>query len=369
MSMADTDFSGRKVLLVDDNPGNLLLLKRIISSMRLEAVEVLGGYEALNTLAGEHFDLVLLDIMMPDIDGYRTLQHIREHWDMQQLPVIMMSALDDEQDIIKGLQLGANDYITKPISLDLAQTRIVNQLKLSAYNTQQQAMLDAIHKANEMKSRLMRIASHDLKNPLNNLSMILTLMETAPERAAEYMSIANRSLETMTGIVNEFLDSDILRDNEISVDLQPVEIEPLVSNILLQFERTIEQKGLQTQVSVESATIIADENRMAQVLSNLVSNAIKYTHPNTSICVHGKAHDAYYKLHIIDQGDGISPDEVHRLFKPFSQLSTRPTAGENSTGLGLWIVKQMVEAQGGEVGVNLDTPKGADFWVQYALAT
>jgi two-component system, sensor histidine kinase and response regulator len=120
---------------------------------------------------------------------------------------------------------------------------------------------------------------------------------------------------------------------------------------------------------ISPATITADERRLAQVLSNLVSNAIKYTYPSTTIYIQGMIDEKSYQIDVIDQGRGIDPQEVDKLFKPFSQLSNEPTGGENSTGLGLWIVQQMVQAQGGEVGVNLEVSDGANFWVRFPLAT
>jgi two-component system sensor histidine kinase/response regulator len=362
-------YAGIRTILVDDNVNNLTLLKRIIINFELDTVDATDGYQALNLLDQQPFDLVLLDIMMPKLNGFETLKHIRERWNMQELPVILVSALDSERDVVAGLELGANDYVTKPYSLQLVKTRISNQLRLIQHKREQAAMLEAVTEANNMKSRLMRIASHDLKNPLNNVNMVLGLFENLTEEEQRFLAIADRSVEVMYEIIRDFLDADILRDEDMKMNLEALAVKGIVGEVVDLFAYAIDQKNLQVFVELADEPIMADRHRFTQVMTNLISNAIKYTAPSTTISIVGSVSDNLYELHVMDEGKGINPDEAHLLFQPFGQLSNKPTGGEHSTGLGLWIVKQMIEAQHGTVGINLDAPKGADFWVKFPLVS
>ncbi len=357
------------VLITDDEPANIDIISLILKRLDVDTRVALSGQEALTLLEQHPVDMVLLDIMMPDMNGFEVLEKIRETHNMQALPVVLLSALDSTEDIIKGLELGANDYIPKLMSSRLIHTRLATQLQLMRLDEERQHTLAMMRKANETNTRLMRIASHDLKNPLNNLSMVLSVLEQDPLTAPEYLPIAFRSIDTMTAIINEFLDSGILRNGEFEINLQPVSVADAIYDVLQTFQQAATVKGVSLLHDISPATITADERRLAQVLSNLVSNAIKYTYPSTTIYIQGMIDEKSYQIDVIDQGRGIDPQEVDKLFKPFSQLSNEPTGGENSTGLGLWIVQQMVQAQGGEVGVNLEVSDGANFWVRFPLAT
>ncbi|MEM6285180.1 MAG: hybrid sensor histidine kinase/response regulator, partial [Chloroflexota bacterium] len=316
------------------------------------------------------FDLILLDVMMPHINGIDAMRIIRQTYDRQQLPIILITAMNSEEAMVNGLESGANDYITKPFKMKEVGVRVKSLMQTKRLYDERQRLLITMQHANELKNRLMRIASHDLKNPVSNLSMVVQLLEPAVPRTTEnkeLMGMAYRYIEVMNKIIEEFLELDVLKDQEMTYDIQPFEIDEVVLASLTDYRAAADRKGIRLTADLDSATVEADRDRMGQVIGNLVSNAVKYTHPNTRVNVTGQIVDNTYELHVMDQGDGIPTNEADALFQPFGKLSTQPTGGENSTGLGLWIVQQLIEAQGGEVGVNMDYTGGADFWLRMPI--
>ncbi len=357
------------ILIVDDQPNNVYLLKRILGET-CDTVVAHGGNEAIQHIEQTPFDLVLLDIMMPDISGLAVLEWIRKQWDISQLPVILISALSETEDVRRGLSMGANDYISKPLDIEVVQARIETQVKLKQLTDIHNQTIQALEHANAMRNRLMRIASHDLKNPLNNLGMVLTLLQDEPDSSnnANLLDMAHQSIDRMLSIIIEFLDLDILREDTIDIDLQPVHVADILTQITETYHYAADKKDIQLHISVDDVIITADPKRLDQVLSNVVSNAIKYSPYHSDIRIFSKMDADCVKIHVVDQGEGIPEDEQPMLFQPFSKISTQPTGGENSTGLGLWIAKQMMVMQGGDIGLDSPPQGGCDFWLQLPLA-
>lgn len=356
------------VLIVDDVETNVLLLERILSRLEVDTVCVYNGWDALAVLNERPVDLVLLDINMPGIDGYTVLRHIREVYDMRTLPVILVSANNSDKYVVAGLDLGANDYITKPFSNKIIRQRVQTQLHMRQLAHENEQALAAAQASDALKTQLLRIASHDLKNPLNNLLLLFEMFADGEPVPAEFIAMANTTTQKMLDIVTDFLDAGVLDEGVIQMHMAPVDIGALTESVVMSFEQAAARKGIVLEVALAPCVVQADERRLAQVVTNLVSNAIKYTHPNTTVRVYGTPEAGGYRVDVFDQGDGVPQSEMHRLFQPFAQLSTRPTAGEDSNGLGLYIVKQMAEAQGGRVGVDTTYTDGADFYVWLPLA-
>lgn len=358
------------ILVVDDEPVNRMLLERIFQrEAQVRVAE--DGPSALAMLAQYPCDLVLLDIMMPVMNGLEVLEKLRESPSTQELPVILITALTDTEDVVRGLELGANDYIGKPFEVDVVRARVRTQLALKRLLNERLSLIDELQTANDLKLRLMRIASHDLKNPIGNAQLALSLLKDnikpdSPD--AEIIKLAEGSLNVMLSVIQDFLDSGILDDGSMQVELEPVSLSMIVTDVLDQYAAMAENKGLYFDIELAQLQVIADERRFSQALSNIISNAIKYSPSGATIRIHCDRQDDIAYIHVIDQGAGIPPAERNRLFQPFGKLSTRPTAGENSTGLGLWIVRQVMHLQNGDVGVQPTPTGGSDFWLSLPLA-
>lgn len=356
------------ILVVDDEPDNRRLLNRILNRVA-KITEAGDGRTALDWLERETFDLVLLDIMMPDITGLVVLKMIRDAPATADLPVVLISAMSDTDDIVRGLQLLANDYIVKPIDIDVVMARVDTQLKLKQTSDLQKQAIAELEAAQQMKDKLLRIASHDLRSPLSNISMVHSLLrdyvKDQPE-AREILDTLQVTVHKMKEIIEEFLDVSKYQTSGIEVVLRPVVVGEVVEAVAAQYGRLAYDKRIELRIGDLSGIALADHARLEQALNNLVTNAIKYSTHDTVVSLWSDSYNGRVRLSVADQGPGIPADERDKLFKEFSKLSPRPTGGESSSGLGLWIVKQMVTLQGGEVGVDCPPEGGSVFWIELA---
>lgn len=354
------------ILIVDDQQANRFILGRILNDYQIMEAE--DGIEALELINQYEFDLILLDIMMPQMNGLEVLEIIRSTASSSELPVIIVSALAEKQNMVQGLQMGANDYMPKPIDATMVQARVNAQLQMKrAYDMQQQANLE-LKRADMLKNKLLSIASHDLKAPLSSIYMAESLMRQMTDQSdptmAAVLDTMKMTLDHMNQIIVEFLDMASLQNGAITVDIQPVDLQPIVVDVINHYRMQSREKGSVIIPPDGNASAQADPARLRQILSNLVSNALKYSPPNSQINIDIIHEDESCVIEVHDQGAGIPEAERELLFTEFGKLSTRPTGEEGSTGLGLWIVKQMTEMMNGRVGVYCPDTGGSVFWIE-----
>ncbi len=355
-----------QILIVDDEPSNVAILERLFRS-EYRTMTANSGGKALDLLATETFDLVLLDIMMPTTSGLDVLRLIRETTGTAELPVILVSARMDEKDIVEGLSIGANDYITKPFRLSELRARVRTQITLKRLQDERTQTINELRAAHELKDRFFRIASHDLKGPLGNLRLVHYLLRQrieADPMSSELLSTADANLNNMQAVINEFLDMAAMQSGVIDLHMDSVNIEPLLEDLLRQYHLNALKKDITVDSSRVTGTIYCDPGRLSQALGNLVNNALKYSPWGSHITIWTEIEGARTRVCIGDQGPGIPSKERGKLFTEFGKLSNLPTGGETSTGLGLWIAKHLTTLQGGEIGV--DSPKGGGsvFWIE-----
>jgi len=366
----NTTENSPRVLIVDDEASNIAILERLFRA-EYRTTSALSGAEALERLGQETFDLVLLDIMMPEVSGLDVLQSIRSTACTVELPVILISARMDENDIVQGLSIGANDYIIKPFRLAELRARAKTQITLKQLQDERKDTISELRTAHELKDRFFRIASHDLKGPISNLRLVHYLIRQRveeDEKSMEMLGTADANLTTMQKVINEFLDMAALQSGKIDVRLESVEVEPLVSDLLKQYHLNALKKQITVDCSRVSGTIYGDAGRFSQALGNLYNNALKYSPSGGAITLWTETRDAKVRVCVGDRGPGIPADERNNLFTQFGKLSTRPTDGESSTGLGLWIAKHLTTLQGGEIGVDTPETGGSIFWIEMPAA-
>jgi two-component system, sensor histidine kinase and response regulator len=354
-----------RILIVDDDDISRILLQSILG----ESYDIQGvsnGEQAIELLRNQPCDLVLLDIMMAGMDGYTVLQKIRTELRLMDLPVIFLSALDQPEDVVRGLQLGANDYVTSPLEPAVLRARIATQIKLKRLSDEHKHQIQILERAENLRVQLSRIASHDLKNPLHNIRIAHSLLkeEASDPRFMRLLETIGLSVETMQHVIENFVDLVAIQTDTLKFRREVITVRDLVMNVVTQYEIAAGNKGIALEVDSIPGQIIADRARMIQIFSNLVSNAIKYSPQQSTVRIWSEDRDEENYLYVGDQGPGIPEAERHLLFQEFSRLSPRPTAGEASTGLGLWIVRHLVRGQGGNVGAYFPDEGGSVFWVQ-----
>jgi two-component system, sensor histidine kinase and response regulator len=369
--------SGRKILVVDDDRVNVRILSAILKKEGFQVAEADSGERALEVYAQFLPDLVLLDVVLPGIDGFKTCRQLKDTYGDKCAPVIFITAKVDSDDIVEGLEAGGVDYLPKPFKDREVLARIRSHLQNQILLEQQLRLVEQLNKADASKNRFLGMAAHDLRNPLASIRGFSEFLRDgvvgplAPDQLDLVNTIHDAS-EAMLGLVNELLDVATIQSGELRLHLQRESL----SGVMAKAVRFINIEAAKKKTHVEwigqeaSPTLLIDAARMRQVIDNLLSNAVKYSPPGATITafihVEPELHTCGFTVQ--DQGPGIPDGERDRLFKDFSRLSARPTGGEKSTGLGLAICQKIVEAHHGTIRADNLRSGGCEFSVSLPLA-
>jgi two-component system sensor histidine kinase/response regulator len=346
-----------RILVVDDNEANRDMLSRRLGRRGHGVLACDSGAVALDRIEKEEFDVVLLDIMMPGMSGPDTLRAIREKHNPAELPIIMVTARTESESVVESLNLGANDYVTKPIDFPVLEARLQTQLR--------------IRRLSELKDEFLRIASHDLRNPL---SMILTTSSTLPRvcPAGEPMSEQARDLlgriearaREMQRIIEDFLDFQAMSDGQVHLRRAPVDLNSIAEEVVAGNRDYARSKDIELEFvpSQSLPATAADPARVMQVAHNLVGNAVKFSPGQTRVIVRTARQDSFVRMEVIDSGPGLSDEDMGKLFTKYAKLANKPTGGEKSSGLGLAICKEMIDLHGGQIGAWKNPDRGLTFW-------
>lgn len=352
------------ILIVDDTPANISVLVDALAGTGYQLLVAEDGEDALEQTARTLPDLILLDVMMPGIDGFESCRRLKARTATRDVPVIFMTALHDTAEKVKAFGVGAVDYITKPIQHEEALARIQAHMTLRRLQRELEQEL-------ALKERFMRIAAHDLRNPL---SLILMSGELAKRKgvsgeASEYLDNIHESARQMRRIIDTFLN--VRRsETEDRAGRGRTDLNLVAAAVVAQNEPATERKGIRVDLELAHPLplVQCDSGHAYQAFTNYLSNAIKFLPGGGQIIVRTTADDERVRSAVIDNGPGVPPAERDRLFTDFARLSVRPTAGEESTGLGLAIVKQLIETEGGRVGADFPTAGGSIFWFELPVA-
>ncbi len=392
------------ILVVDDTPDNLALLSSLLNEDYKVRVAK-GGEKALKiSLSDAPPDLILLDIMMPDMDGYEVCRRLKRDPRTMSIPVIFLTAKSEVSDEERGLELGAVDYITKPISPPIVRARVKNHLALKAtadFLRNQNNFLELevakrtrealavqeivarnlrLEEANRMKSSFLANMSHELRTPLNAIigfSEVLKdgLMGDLTAQQKEYAEDIFASGSHLLSLINDILDLSKVEAGKMSLELEQLQVAPLLhAGLQVVREKALAHRlHLSAEIADGLGDIWLDERKTKQILYNLLSNAVKFTPEGGSVHVTARrvgaelvadgAFAAYLELSVRDSGIGVSTADQERLFQPFTQIDSTLARRYEGTGLGLAMVKGLAELHGGRVGLQSEPGKGSAFTV------
>ena len=357
------------VLVVDDNEVNRLLLASMLQRHGFLTDTAENGEDALAKLKHHTFDLILLDIMMPIMNGIVALEYIRQDHALDTVPVIMISAMSDTNDIVRALELGANDYLTKPIDMQIAMARVKTQITMKQLMDERKRTMNRMKETRQIRQHFFQIASHDLKGPLNNLRVSHTILaQLVPQeynQAHNVLRTMRATIDSMTAVIADFLDSAALQSGEVEIQLACNEVYTLVSQTVNQNMPTALEKRIDLQVGGLVGNIFSDPARTLQILNNLITNAIKYSPQGALVRIWSEYDGTMIRICVADQGPGIPFEERHKLFQPFGRLSNEPTGNESSHGLGLWIAKHLTTLMNGEIDYECPPLGGTIFWIAF----
>jgi two-component system, sensor histidine kinase and response regulator len=358
------------ILVVDDTPANLRLLCEILDNKGFRVREVPNGNLALKVAEKEKPDLILLDIMMPDMDGFEVCRLIKENQNLKDVPIIFISALNDTIDIVKAFKVGAADYITKPFRAEEVKARVTTHLKLYQQRRELHEQSTRLQKINAEKDKLFSIISHDLRGPFNGflgLTNVLT-EKLADLTKEETLKIAESMQNTATNLyrlIGNLLEWSQSQRGLIKFVPVPFLLIPFIVENMIQVLDSANNKSIGIKYEIPAnLEVFADGHMLASILRNLASNAVKFTHSGGIVTISAKSEpDNSVEIIISDTGIGMSSNMIEDLFRLDVQSNRLGTQGEPSTGLGLILCKDFAEKHGGRLWVESETDKGSVFHV------
>lgn len=368
-----------KILIVDDKFENLVALETLLRESNVEFVRALSGNEALAATLKHEFALAIMDVQMPDMDGYETVELIHNDPDINYFPVIFVSAIyNDDKYIIKGIETGAVDFILKPIVPQVLRGKVKVFLDLyeqkqllQSSNIELQKAKELAEKSNVLKSLFLATMSHEIRTPMNGILGVTELLKQTPltQEQLDLLNIMSISGENLLSIINDILDISKIESGMVTLENIQFDLKKLVSDVitLLSIRASDQQNVLSYDLpDVVPHNICGDPLRLKQIIINLVNNAIKFTKQG-SVSLRVIFLDElpeYYRLRfeVTDTGIGISQSEISKLFKSFSQVNQSTQREYGGTGLGLAIAKNLTELMHGKIGVESTPGVGSTFW-------
>jgi len=374
-----------KVLIFDDRVKNIIVLEEMLTDLDIELVRAMSGPEAVEKANKTEFALVLMDVRMPGMDGFETVEKIRKDPLNELIPIIYITAFYNEDYYrVKGIKTGAVDFITKPIIPDILIGKVTVFMKIykQRKNLEEEIIWrERIEKdlkkakefaedATRAKQKFLSTMSHEIRTPLNAIINTVNLLreEEPREDQMESVEILKFSADSLLQIVNDILDYSKIDAGRIEFEKVEFELRKLMTGVKQSFDYEGNRRNLKMEILIDESippVVLGDSNRLTQILINLVGNAVKFTEKGgvTIVAKPLKGHNAQIDIEfrIIDTGIGIPEDKIGMIFESFTQASSSSTRKYGGTGLGLAITQKLVELQGGELKVKSKVDKGSTF--------
>lgn len=383
------------ILLVDDQPAKLLAYQTILSELGENLITANSGREALKILLKTEITIVLMDVSMPDVDGFELAEIIRSHHRYQKTAIVFVSAVHlTDLDRLRGYESGAMDYVSVPVVPELlrAKVRVLAELarktleserltreleqrvaertaELEEAVTKQKALADQLREADRRKDEFLALLAHELRNPLApviNAAHILRLRGSHDPDIAWCHDVIERQAFQLTRLVDDLLDVSRITRGKIKLKREMVDLAAVVSNAVETSRPLIDTRRHQLTVELPEppVTLYADKARLTQVIANLLNNAAKYQNPGGQIVLAAEQRGEDAIITIRDHGIGIAPEMLQEVFELFSQGERTLDRAQGGLGIGLALVRQLVELHGGTVEAHSEGPsQGSEFTI------
>lgn len=358
-----------KILIVDDNEFNVQLLVIMLAKYKYKIVTGNSGASAMQQVEKESPDLILLDIMMPDISGYDVAQKLKSDPKYQDIPILFLSALNSNEDIVKGFKYGAEDYITKPFNKEELVTRIHHQILMIAARRQLIKQNDALRKSIQERDKFYSLIAHDLRSPLGILKMSLSLLTEVPEETVgkemfEVIAMANRTAEEMFEMLDNLLKWAKWQRGVLVPVFQSFNIVELMSSMAAFFSTVTEIRKINIVLDVGKlvdVNVTMDIEMIRTVIRNLTSNAIKYSEDGSKIILSLEEGADDVVVHVQDFGRGIKEEDKCKIFDGDGTHSTYGVHNEEGSGLGLVISQEFIAKHNGKIWFTSEEGAGSIF--------
>jgi len=366
------------VLVVDDHLPNIDVLRSFLEREGYRVLSASSGSEALARVQQDKPGLILLDVLMPEMDGFTVCRILKSAEETRSIPVIMVTALQDPEHVVRGLEAGADDFVSKPFIAAELLARVRAHLRTKALHDELARQLEIaqrqhaeLQRLETLKEALTEMIVHDLNNPvtsiLGNLELIRQLPPALSAPQQEALDAAISATRRLMRMIRNLIDLRHLEEGRWMLQRTPVEIGQLAAQVLAELDIPHLRPELVTQVMLEPATLWLDRYLIERVLANLLDNAIKYTRGEGPILVEGQIAGGQYRLSVSDRGPALPAHLRERIFEPAAQLEARDAGLPRGITLGLTFAKLAVEAHGGRMYVEPHEGAGNRFVVELPL--
>lgn len=367
--------SDSTILIADDNNLNIIILTEIL---RREGYKVLSAHkaeDAFELAQKSKPDLFLLDVMLPDIDGFDLAIMIKSDPVLNDKPIMFISALTDLESKMRGFGIGAVDYIIKPFQKEEVKKRVYIHLKLHYLELEQERNIKKLKQReirlkalNKQKDDILKIVSHDMRNPLNGIIGISNLLKEdlkEQEEAAMMLGLIEDSGEKLLSLVNDLLDVAAIESGRITIEPKVNNIANTLKSCIDLYDPTARLKKVKLDCECsKTLTGYYDDSKLSQSINNLISNSIKFCNEGDTITISAEENQKNeLVINVTDTGIGIPKKHLPVLFKKFGEHTRYGTKGEKSTGLGLPIVKKFVELHKGKIDIISEVGNGTTFTI------
>jgi len=357
------------VLIVDDTPENIALVSSIMKGVCRTRVAISGEKALGIAFSSDPPDLILLDIMMPGMDGYEVCRRLKADPGSSDIPIIFLTSKSQMEDETRGFELGAVDYITKPISPPILVARVKTHLDLQRQKRLLQESYEHLVELEGWRDNLVHMIVHDLRGPLTavigNLDFLKSFeMSNFTNEGKEVVEIARSAAQALVEMTSSVLDVSRMESTDMQLNVTECDLVEIAREVAARFASLSGNRKILVRLPSEPVRLIADPDLISRVVQNLLGNALKFT-PKSGEIVLGVESDAdKVRVSVKDSGPGIPPEYQDRVFDKFFQVEARQQGKKYSTGLGLTFCKLAVEAHAGRIGVKSELGQGSTFWFE-----
>jgi signal transduction histidine kinase len=378
------------ILMVDDVPANLLALEAMLEDLGENLVRASSGNEALRLLLRQEFALILLDVEMPDMDGFETATFIRARQQTRDTPIIFLTAAQRSvEQVFRGYSLGAVDYLLKPLQPEILRWKVAVFVELARKNRLVKVQAEELRSKNvelqtarlraeeesRAKSSFLAGMSHELRTPLNAIIGFsdLLVQDAAGElneRQREFVTHVLDSGRHLLSLINDVLDLSKVQAGRMDLRPELLHLGPLVEGVRGGLVPLAERQGVELSIDVpgDLPPLSADPVRLKQVFYNLLSNGLKFTPRGGRVSLTAREETPWLRIDVSDTGIGISAEDMPRLFKEFEQITPAQGTKPEGTGLGLALTRRLLALHGGKIDVTSRPQEGSTFTVHLPLA-
>ncbi len=364
------------ILIVDDEELNVRFLATFLQRKGYEIAVASTGVEALQQIARIRPDVVLLDAMMPEMDGFEVCRQLRKNPETHLLPVIMVTALHSIEDEVRALEAGSDDFLPKPINNLELMARLRSLLRIKTLHDQLRESKKELEEKNKklvelqgLRDSLTQMIVHDLKNPLTGIMGCSELLQMMPENLSErQLSIIKKMDESASVIqkmITDILDISRMEENKVKLRKEPFHITEILDANLNEFAYMMQKSGISGEMDVtkDVPMISADKDMVHRVVANLLHNAVKHSIKGGKIRLSARFEPEQGRLQVTvkDDGEGIAPEYTEKIFEKFAQADLKKLGLKTDRGLGLTFCKLAVEAHGGRIWVESKIGTGSEF--------